>query len=171
MQFLKLTTICFAGALTAATFGATAVQAQTNCDRTSTGGIVGGILGAGAGIAIGSQIGSGTGNKIAMGLGGLGGLLLGNELGRRMDCKSQYQAVNNQQSALENQPSGTSSNWKNPDKGYAGSTTPQQTFTNSSGQPCRKFVSTIENTRTGQIETVNGVACRRSDGKWYTQNS
>lgn len=135
------------------------VPARAECSRTSTGGILGGLAGAAAGIAIGSQIGSGTGRNIAMALGGLGGLILGNEIGRGLDCTSQQQAVQTQSHALESQPSGTTSSWRNPDDNASGSTTPTgEVWYTSDGRPCRNFTTVI--THEGKSETVNGTACR-----------
>lgn len=146
--------------------GAAAPAQAQGCSRTSFGGLLGGIVGAAGGVAIGSLIGSGGGRTAAMVIGGLGGALLGNELGRRLDCDSQQKAVQTQQGALENQATGTSSNWRNPDDNAHGSTTPERTWTNDRGEPCRDYTTTI--THQGETSTVQGTACRQqqSDGSY-----
>ncbi|MDJ0948594.1 MAG: RT0821/Lpp0805 family surface protein [Alphaproteobacteria bacterium] len=153
--------------------GTVPAHADDGCSRTSTGGLIGGVAGAAAGIGIGSLIGSGTGRSVAMALGGLGGLIVGNEIGRKLDCDSQQKAVQTQNQALESQPTGTSSGWRNPDDNASGSTTPTRTWTNAQGQPCRDYVTTI--THQGQTSEVQGSACRQqqSDGsyQWVSTDS
>ena len=62
--------------------------ATAECERTGSGGeVIGTLLGAAIGGLIGSQIGSGSGNKVAIGAGVLAGGLLGNKVGRSMDCR------------------------------------------------------------------------------------
>jgi surface antigen len=68
------------------------------------------------------------------------------------------------QHALEENPTNQSSAWVNPDTGRSGTSVPIKTFQNSSGQPCREFISTI--TIAGREEQGYGTACRQPDGSW-----
>jgi surface antigen len=102
--------------------------ARADC-HGSTGGneIVGTLLGAAIGGLVGSQIGGGTGNKVAIGAGVLAGGLLGNKLGNDLDCQDRNYHGAAAQDALENQRTGNSSTWENPDSGNEGSITPVRT--------------------------------------------
>lgn len=68
------------------------------------------------------------------------------------------------QYALENNPTDQSSAWVNPDTGRSGTTVPIRTYQDSSGQPCREFISTI--IIGGREEQGYGTACRQPDGSW-----
>ena len=68
------------------------------------------------------------------------------------------------QYALEKNPTNQSSAWVNPDSGRSGTSVPIRTFQNSSGQPCREFITTI--TIGGREEQGYGTACRQPDGSW-----
>lgn len=68
------------------------------------------------------------------------------------------------QNALENNKSDQSSDWVNPDTGNSGGVTPVRTFSDSQGQPCREFISTI--VIGGQQQQGYGTACRQPDGTW-----
>ncbi len=59
---------------------------------------------------------------------------------------------------------GTTSFWRNPDSGYAGTFTPTRTFRSASGQDCREFQTTV--TVGSREEDATGRACRQSDGTW-----
>jgi len=124
--------------------------------------IVGTLLGAAAGGAVGSQIGSGSGNAVAIGVGVLIGGLIGNQVGRYMDDQDKQYA---QKAAGQsfNQPTGSSSNWRNPDSGNSGSYTPvEEARKRSDGSVCRKVQSEYE--IDGKIHTETSTICKNPDG-------
>jgi surface antigen len=137
----------------------------------STGGTketVGTLVGAGTGALIGSQIGGGSGKLAAVAIGTLAGAYLGKELGKSLYRADQMAMERTTQNALETNPSGNTSTWRNPDSGHSGNVTPTGTVYNSTGEPCRSFDSSIY--VNGRYEMVSGLACRRiqPDGtaKW-----
>ena len=123
------------------------------------GGLLGGI---GGGIA-GAQIGGGSGRVAAIIGGTLLGAALGSYVGGYMDRMDQQQ-VNR---TLETQPTGQTSQWRNPDTGNNFRVTPVSTFQRDSGQYCREFVTEIE--VGGKTEQAFGTACRMPDGSWKIQ--
>ena len=148
----------------------TSSLAWGECQRTGSGNeVVGTLLGAAIGGLVGSQIGSGSGNKVAIGAGVLAGGLLGNKVGRSMDCRDVEYHNSTAQSALETQRTGSSSQWVNPDSGHSGTVTPVQTYQRSDGVYCREFEQTI--TVDGDTELAGGTACRQADGSWEIVNS
>ena len=140
-----------------------AVEAQ--CQQSNSGSeVVGTLLGAAVGGLLGSNFGSGTGNKIAIGAGVLAGGLLGNNIGKSMDCQDREYHGEAAQGAFETQPSGTTTSWRNPDSGHAGTVTPVRTYQRADGTYCRDFDQSI--TIDGHIEQATGTACRQTDGTW-----
>src|SRR3990172_6245080 len=131
--------------------------------------VIGTLLGAAAGGLIGSQIGGGAGNKVAIGAGVLVGGLVGNRIGRSLDCQDLSYHSDTTQRTLETQVSGTSSRWNNPSTGHSGSITPTRTYVSRDGSPCREFNQTIN--VDGQQDVVTGTACRTPDGRWEIQDS
>jgi surface antigen len=149
-----------------------ALSAQAECVRdegTSGEEVVGTLVGAALGGLVGSQIGGGTGNKVAIGAGVLAGGFLGNRIGKKLSCKDQEYHYNTTQNALENQPTGQASTWRNPDSGHSGQVTPTKTYIAEDGQPCREFTQTV--TVDGQNEQVKATACRQEDGTWRVVDS
>lgn len=144
--------------------------AATGCSQKSgpkeTGGA---LIGAGLGGLAGSQIGSGSGQLAAVGLGVLLGGLLGSEVGRSLDKADKLYAARTTQAALEYNPVGERSDWRNPDSGNYGSITPIETYAEGSGQPCREFQQTV--TIGGRSEEAYGTACRQEDGSWKIVNN
>jgi surface antigen len=140
------------------------VFAECNQNETGGGEILGTLAGAAIGGLIGSQFGGGTGNKVAIGAGVLAGGLIGNKVGKSMDCKDHQYHQETTQDALETQPTGQTSSWTNPDTGHSGKVTPTKTYTSSEGVPCREFTQTIY--VDGEYEEVEGTACRQEDGTW-----
>ena len=124
---------------------------------------IGAILGAGAGALLGSQIGGGKGQLMAVVIGALGGAFLGSEIGKSMDQVDRQKAANTQQTALENNRSGVSSSWSNPDNGHNGSVTPTRTY-RENGQDCREYEHRV--TIGGRSEVITGTACRQENGTW-----
>ena len=126
---------------------------------------IGTLLGAGAGALLGSQIGGGKGQLVAVVIGTLGGAFLGSEIGKSMDEVDRQKAARTQQAALENNKSGVSSSWSNPDNGHNGSVTPTRTY-RENGQDCREYEHQV--TIDGKREIITGTACRQKDGTWRT---
>jgi|HigsolmetaGSP11D_1036233.scaffolds.fasta_scaffold01887_6 Surface antigen len=112
------------------------------------------LAGVAAGAAVGSAVGDSTTATL---LGAIGGALLGREIGRRMDERDRREVA----STLEDQPTGETKSWTNPDTGQTYAVTPTDTFERD-GQPCRKFRMDVE----GEQEEVVGTACRNSEGQW-----
>jgi len=122
---------------------------------------VGVVLGGALGGLVGSQVGSGSGQLVATAAGALLGGLVGSNIGRSMDELDRLQANN----ALENNETGDTSTWQNPDTGSSYAVTPTRTY-ESDGGPCREY--STEAWIEGEHETVRGTACRQSDGTWVT---
>ncbi|WP_235185504.1 RT0821/Lpp0805 family surface protein [Desulfonatronum thiodismutans] len=123
------------------------------------GGLLGGI---GGGIA-GAQIGAGSGRVAAIIGGTILGAALGTYVGGYMDRMDQQQVSR----TLETQPTGQTSQWKNPDTGNRFNVTPVNTFQRPDGQYCREFVTQVE--VGGKTEQAYGTACRMPDGSWKVQ--
>ncbi len=138
-------------------------------EDTGTKQTFGTLLGAGAGALIGSQIGSGTGQLAAVAIGTLAGAYVGSEVGKSLDRADRAAMQQTTQSSLESTPSGTTTEWRNPDSGNSGTITPQPAYESSSGQYCREYQQTI--VVGGQTENAYGTACRQPDGTWKIVNS
>lgn len=65
--------------------------------------------------------------------------------------------------ALEENRTGESSAWVNPDTGNEFQVTPNETF-DRAGRPCREFDFLVRTTRGS--ETEERTACRNADGTW-----
>lgn len=124
---------------------------------------IGTVVGAGLGALVGSQFGSGKGQWVGVAVGALAGGWAGSEVGKSLDEADRMKAQQTAQKALENNPSGQTSFWQNPDSGNSGSYTPTNTVKDS-GKDCRDFESTI--TVDGKTEPSKGRACRDTDGTW-----
>ncbi len=122
------------------------------------------LVGAGLGALAGSQIGSGKGQLAAVAIGALAGAYLGGEVGASLDKADRLYAQRTTQQSLENNPSGTTTAWRNPDSGHSGTVTPTRTYRAADGQNCREFEQTVY--VDGKQETAKGRACRRADGTW-----
>jgi len=122
--------------------------------------IGGGLLGGIAGGIAGAQIGGGSGRVAAIIGGTILGAALGSYVGGYMDRMDQMQMSK----ALETQPTGHATQWKNPDTGHKYHVTPVSTFQKESGQYCREFVTRVE--VGGKTEEAFGTACRMPDGSW-----
>jgi surface antigen len=68
------------------------------------------------------------------------------------------------QDALENNASGESESWQNPDTGDAGSVRPIRTFVSASGLPCREY--DVAAAQGEGSQSYRDVACRDVDGVW-----
>jgi surface antigen len=93
----------------------------------------------------------------------LGGLV-GGAIGDRMDAADRREAEKAARRALESNPSGTSTTWRNPDSGHSGSITPTRTYQSAGGQYCREYQQTV--VIGGETHKAFGTACRQPDGSW-----
>jgi surface antigen len=134
------------------------------CSGTGEKEKLGTILGAAAGAIAGSQIGSGEGRSVGIAVGTLLGSLAGSSVGKSLDKLDLIELQNTQQATLENNPSGQTSTWKNPDSGNSGTITPQPARQTNEGTYCREYQQTI--TVGGRTEEAYGEACRQPDGTW-----
>ncbi len=125
---------------------------------------LGTVLGGVAGAVAGAQLGKGTGRDIAIGVGAVLGALSGGEVGRSLDRADRLAMGRTTQRALETQPSGTTTTWRNPDTGNSGTVTPRPAVQTASGEQCREFQQTV--TVGGRTEEAYGTACRQPDGTW-----
>lgn len=123
--------------------------------REQTGVLVGGA----AGGVLGSQIGSGSGRTAATVIGAIIGASVGGSIGRSLDESDRRRMAYH----LENNRTGTTSHWRNPDTGREYAVTPTRTYDSGRG-PCREY--TMDAEIGGRIEQVYGTACRQPDGSW-----
>lgn len=122
---------------------------------TAIGAVVGGLLG--------SQIGHGSGRVAATILGAVAGGAIGNRIGQVMDDNDRMRTAY----ALETVPTGTVSQWRNPDTGNQYTVVPTRTYAAAQG-PCREY--TMDVVIGGRLEKAYGTACRQPDGSWRTVN-
>lgn len=127
--------------------------------------MVGTAAGAAIGGYAGSLIGKDEGRLAATAGGALLGAWAGSEIGKSLDRADQLYQARATHAALENNPSGQSTAWKNPDTGHTGRVTPIKT-SETNGRPCREFTQTVM--IEGKQETVTGKACRDEQG-WVIQ--
>lgn len=123
---------------------------------TTFGGIAGG--------AIGNQFGKGDGKVAATALGAVIGASVGGALGRSLDEQSRAMA---EQATLQAVTSGDTYIWENPANSggpAVGQVNVTRAGSNSAGQLCREYVSTVR--IAGESEEAFGVACLEADGSW-----
>lgn len=144
----------------------TAVKAE-DCqgNKEAVGTVVGALLGG----LLGSQVGGGSGKKVATVVGAVAGGYAGNRYGESLDCKDQQYHSQTAHEALEYQPAGRPSSWRNPDSGHSGSITPVKTWQREDGQYCRDFTQSI--VVEGNVEDARGTACRDDQGTWQIVSS
>lgn len=128
-------------------------------DESDAGQVIGGVAGA----AAGSQVGSGSGRTIATIAGALIGSMIGERIGARMEQDDMHQTA----SALEENRTGETTAWVNPDTGNEFRVTPTDTWERN-GRPCRQFEFRVETDR-GE-DTQRRTACRAEDGIWEVQS-
>jgi len=122
-------------------------------------------IGAAGGAAAGGLIAAATGaGATGIAAGVILGGLFGGAVGNYLDQRDRELAAQTTSHALENNQTGQTAQWVNPDSGHQGSVTPQRTYQNAQGQYCREFQQTV--TVGGQVETAYGTACRQPDGSW-----
>lgn len=130
-------------------------QRERGIDESDAGQILGGVAGA----AAGSQVGGGSGRTVAMIAGALVGSMVGERIGARMEDDDLQQAG----LALENNRTGETAAWENPDTGNEFEITPTETY-DRDGRPCREFDFRVETERGSDVQ--ERTACRDSDGTW-----
>jgi surface antigen len=140
-----------------------ACQQGQGPDKTDIGTVLGGVGGA----VIGAQFGSGTGRLAATAAGTLIGAFVGREVGKSLD-KADIAAAQQAQNKAHTAPVGEKIVWSNPDTGHSGSVTPVRQGTDSAGNQCREYQSTV--TIGGKTEQAYGTACRQPDGSWKVVN-
>lgn len=139
------------------------------CSETGKNEGVGTLVGAGLGAWIGSEIGGrGDSQVVGAAIGTLVGASIGNSVGRKLDERDRLAMAQTQQYAFESTPSGTSSDWYNPDSGNRGSVTPRPAYQNDAGNYCREYQQTV--TVGGETVDGYGTACRQPDGSWKIVN-
>ena len=121
------------------------------------------VAGAAGGAYAGNSIGSGGGQMAAIAIGALVGSYLGGAIWGYMNDLDQH----NTQQALESSPTGSTTNWTNPETGVSYNVTPTHTYNSDKGL-CRKY--TTEAIFSGKIEVDHDTACRQADGTWRTVN-
>lgn len=132
------------------------------CETTShgqQGEVLGGVIGG----VVGAQVGEGRGRTTAIIVGTIAGAMIGRHIGESMDDTDRMQTA----MVLNDNRTGESTSWINPDTGYRYTVTPTRTYEQSSG-PCREFQ--LDATVGGQAsQDVYGTACYQADGSWLVQ--
>ncbi len=150
----RLLGAALAGALVLGS-GCASQEEDRGIDESDAGQIIGGVAGA----AAGSQLGGGSGQTVATIAGALIGAVVGERIGARMEEDDRQAAAQ----ALEENRSGETSTWVNPDTGNEFALTPVETYERS-GRPCREFEFRVDTERGS--DTEERTACRNSDGTW-----
>ena len=153
---MKATIRTAAGLALAVTLGG--CMGSNELAGTTIGGIAGGV--------IGNQFGDGDGKVAATALGAVVGASVGGALGRSLDEQSRAMA---NQATLQAVTSGSSDTyyWDNPANAggpAAGQVSVTRAGSNSAGQPCREYISTVR--IAGESQEAFGIACREADGSW-----
>lgn len=123
------------------------------CNSETVGQVLGGVVGG----VLGHQIGGGRGKTLATIGGAVAGVLVGGEIGRKMDAQTQGCVGE----VLEVAPVGQRVQWV--DSGVTYVVVPQQVVTRN-GEPCRPY--TLQTKVPGGWQTSQGMACRRPGGVW-----
>ncbi len=131
----------------------------TGCETTThaqQGEVIGGVLGG----VLGSQVGEGSGQTAAIIIGTMAGSMIGRHIGETMDDVDRMKTAE----ALNNNRTGQSTTWTNPDTGEEYTVKPTRTY-EESGAPCREFE--LDATVGGEPDQkVYGTACLQADGSW-----
>jgi surface antigen len=128
--------------------------------ETTTHAQEGQVIGTVIGGAVGAQVGDGYGNTTATILGALAGGMIGQHIGQSMDDTDRMLAAQ----TLNDNRTGETRTWVNPDTGYRYTFTPTRTYEEAS-VPCREFrLDATIGDRSDQ--DVYGTACLQADGSW-----
>ena len=140
--------------------GIMALPGLVGCETTTRaqqGEVIGGVLGG----VLGSQVGDGSGQTAAIIIGTMAGSMIGRQIGQTMDDVDRMKTAE----ALNNNRTGQSTTWTNPDNGREYTVTPTRTYEETSGAPCREFK--VDATVGGEPgQPVSGTACLQPDGSW-----
>ncbi len=149
-----LLTVCATAA-----FLAVAVSACESTTHAEEGQVIGAVLGG----VLGSQIGEGRGRTAAIIVGAIAGGMIGRHIGQTMDDNDRRRTAQ----AFNNNRTGESTVWTNPDTGHQYVVTPVRTYDRGTG-PCREFKldATVDGSRD---RDVYGTACLQADGSWVVQ--
>ncbi len=157
-KLMSLLMVCFL----AVALGCASIEQQTGI---STEAQTGAAVGAAAGGLISAAVGADTGWIIAA---TVLGAVAGGVVGDYMTREDKMMAGKTTNDALESQPSGNTSTWRNPDTGNSGSVTINDTYEQADGTPCRSFNQTIN--AGDRTESGVGTACRAPDGTWQIRS-
>lgn len=135
--------------------GCASRDAEPIVDDSEAGQILGGVAGA----VVGSQFGDGSGQTVATIAGALIGAVVGERIGARMEEDDRQYTAN----VLEDNETGETASWVNPDTGNEFWVTPVETYERS-GRPCREFEFRVETEHGSDVE--ERTACREADGTW-----
>ncbi len=122
------------------------------------------LLGGVGGGLLGSQVGKGRGQIAGVIAGTLIGGYLGSTIGKGLDDTDRLMANRTAQQSFENAPDGQVSSWKNPNSGNSGTTVITRTAAKTNSAPCREYTTTVM--IGGKREQAYGKACRQKDGAW-----
>lgn len=138
---------------------------QGTCDRARLAGLVN-KAGPSDGSAkpLGGNTGTTTMHLSATLAGKIGGVLVGNAIGRAMDVVDQ----NCVGRVLEYAPDRRGIFWRNPETGHDYTVVPIRTLLDSGGRYCREYQ--VTGIIDGRTEGIYGRACRRPDGTWDAVN-
>jgi surface antigen len=144
-------------------FASCATMGETYRDNPKA--VLGSLGGAAAGGVIAAVAGGSTGWIVA---GTLAGGLLGGAIGHKLDDRDKRMAAEAAHLAFEQNHTGQSSTWQNPDSGNSGSVTPTRTYQIANGQYCREYTQDIF--IGGEKHESYGTACRQPDGSWKIES-
>ena len=150
----------------AITAGCAQMQSAEEGAKNNPKAVLGAVIGAGAGALLVGAMGGKGGAVVA---GALVGGLAGGYVGHRLDDKDKKMAAAAAAAAFEQNRSGQTSAWNNPDSGNSGSITPTHTYQLANGQYCREYRQDV--VIGNEKQQTSGTACRQADGTWQIQNS
>ena len=127
-----------------------------NMDKQDVGVITGGVVGG----LVGSRFGGGNGQVLAAVGGAIAGAAIGGWIGNSMDKTDRLET----QQALNNNRTGQTTTWTNPDNGNTYTVKPVKTYYKKKGTPCREYYTTAM--IGGKKQQIYGTACRQADGSW-----
>jgi len=144
--------------------GALVVGCADQGPKQGAGTLLGGVGGA----LLGSQIGSGKGRLVGVAAGTLLGAMIGSEIGKSLDRADMAHMERTTHTALDTGRSGQPYAWRNPDSGHSGTIVAQPAYQARGGQYCREYQQTVS--VGGKQEQAYGTACRQPDGSWQVVN-
>jgi surface antigen len=143
----------------------TAGQKAKNTYKENPKAVLGSVIGAAAGAGLAAALGGDAGVIVAA---GVGGALLGGVVGHKLDDRDKRMAAEAAQQAFEQNRTGSTTGWQNPDSGNSGSVTPTRTYQLANGQYCREYSQDIY--IGNEKHQTYGTACRQADGTWKVQS-